>query len=235
MTDVSMTDSVVQQFWVAMAALGLGMTMGVVYDAYRAVTSGKTGRWLKRLAAVLDVLFWLICLIAVLWFGMTVGRGELRIYAVVTFFAGGWLYRRWISPLVRRLLRKIFGGIYWLVRFCLSPIIAALCKMHNAWRLEQARKFTAKNKRGTRRVWRKTVIDIQRRTTHAEKGTRKKRVAVGETRHRGFFAVRRHVAHQQSGELQSSATTDSRAARAVSSPAFGQRRYQSTKRAGFRL
>lgn len=89
-----------------------GAGVGLIFDLYRVSRGLIRPRWL--LTALGDLLFWL--LVAVLTYGvlLQVNSGEVRVFVFLGLFIGLFLYYRFVSTLV---IRLVLNTILFLKRF----------------------------------------------------------------------------------------------------------------------
>lgn len=83
------------------AALGAGLA--AFWDLLAAIR--LEGGLRRRGTAVLDILFWLAALPCFLLFFLRYTDGRLRAYLPLGMLAGGWVWRRTLSPPVLRMMR----------------------------------------------------------------------------------------------------------------------------------
>jgi hypothetical protein len=129
----------------AAAALALGAALGVVYDLLRALSvkagpavTGKKRFAASVFAAALDVFFWMLAVLAVFWYAMTVGGGQLRLYMLALTAMGTLLYRYTAGSRIRGLLTVYLGLLKRLCAAVLAPLRVLLlwaAKLRNAVRL----------------------------------------------------------------------------------------------------
>jgi spore cortex biosynthesis protein YabQ len=108
-------------------ALLLGAGLGFVYDFMR-ITRGRVP--LRGITAGLDVLFWAVCAAASFWFAMSVGGGELRVFAMVAISLGIVLYFTLLSSFVRTIGFVISDGLAELFKVIFRPIFGVAKKIH---------------------------------------------------------------------------------------------------------
>lgn len=114
-------------------ALGTGLCLGLVYDLLRPF---RRGRWS---AALSDLIFSLINLLALLAFSLYAGRGRLRIFAVAAVFFGLclwlWAFSRPFCAVQTRILRILLAPARILRRGCrrLFGKFFKFCKKHIAF------------------------------------------------------------------------------------------------------
>jgi spore cortex biosynthesis protein YabQ len=98
--------------WAAMGLMmGSGLILGVVLDVYRALKIRLHLRgWVVSLV---DLLYWTGSALLVFALLMWSNRGELRFYLVVAVLLGFFLYHRWFTRPVLRIIRRIIAGVEW--------------------------------------------------------------------------------------------------------------------------
>ena len=125
------------QAYQAATAWLFGMGIGICYDilkAFRLVfLKGKRGIFL-------DILFSLMLLVALLFQGMYLGRGSLRIFMLLANFLGLLVYFRVLSVYVLLVLEKVLVKVLKIVQFILGPI-AKICAKSRKVYIMQKRAF----------------------------------------------------------------------------------------------
>ena len=101
----------------------LGALLGLVYDGMRTL---RRSIRLGALAFMLDVLFWLGAVSALFALTLLRDSGEVRIYHMLAFLAGGGLYFGTLSRLVLPILLWAAGLVRSIWRFFTAPIRAVL-------------------------------------------------------------------------------------------------------------
>ena len=101
----------------------LGVLLGLVYDGMRTLRR-SIRLWI--LAFVLDVLFWLGAVAALFALTLLRDSGEVRIYHMLAFLAGGGLYFVSLSRLVLPALLWTAGMVRSVWRFFTAPVRALL-------------------------------------------------------------------------------------------------------------
>lgn len=98
----------------------LGVALGVLYDLFRVLRAYiKPGR---VVTAVLDVLYWVLAVCALIGFVLTVSGGQMRWYVLVGAFCGGFVYMCTISGLFFRAVRIIIKLCIRLLRALVKPL-----------------------------------------------------------------------------------------------------------------
>ena len=116
-------------------ALLLGVGLGIIYDAFKAVRLGaRRSRAGKVLTAAADILFCAVMALALFSFGLGPGEGSLRAFMLRCTGCGWGLYALTLSPLALR----FFGFVVkWLCKAA-APGLRCLSKL-------QKNKFFQKN------------------------------------------------------------------------------------------
>lgn len=109
-----MTETLSRQALEFLAAGGLGMLLGLLYDLGRGLRREKPG-----LTVLMDILFALVFFLG-LWL-MSIYTWGLRLYQVLGAALGGSLYFLTVSPVMLGLFRKLFRGMGRIWAFALSP------------------------------------------------------------------------------------------------------------------
>jgi hypothetical protein len=104
----------------AMAAL-LGGFAGLFYDALAIIAMRVRFNFIR---ALFDVLFCLSVVFALFGFAMTVGGGELRLFALLAFGLGALAYYLTLSGFVRSIGGFVLDTLIKAVLFLLSPLFA---------------------------------------------------------------------------------------------------------------
>jgi len=98
----------------------LGVGLGVTYDLFRLlrvyVNAGKV------ITAVLDVVYWICAIIALITFILTVSAGNMRWYVLVGAFCGGFVYMCTVSRLFFRTFDIIIKIVIRLLRLIVKPM-----------------------------------------------------------------------------------------------------------------
>ena len=98
----------------------LGVLLGVMYDVFRLLrTYIKPGRFFT---AVLDVVYWLVAILALLAFVLTFSQGQMRWYVLLGAFSGGFVYICTFSRLFFRTIDIIIKLCIRLLRWLVKPI-----------------------------------------------------------------------------------------------------------------
>lgn len=111
--------SVSHQLIEAAASIFLGLAAGFLYDVFRTVRYEVKS---KLLTQALDLLFWVMCSIALFFLGLSVGNGQQRISMTVLSFIGGAVYFALFSRPVLFILEKISGFIKTICRIIAVPV-----------------------------------------------------------------------------------------------------------------
>jgi spore cortex biosynthesis protein YabQ len=110
-----MAVSVSEQLMQAAAALLAGGGLGLLYDVFRAL------RRRLRLAALVDLLFWLCVAAALFTLGLA-GPGSARLFVLACAGLGAALYFSLLSAPVLAALDFLLGLSGRALRFCLRPL-----------------------------------------------------------------------------------------------------------------
>jgi len=113
--------SIYDQIIAFAVTIAIGFLAGILFDVYRIIR----GLWQpKRIGTFIgDVIFWFImtCLVFIL---LLLGNwGELRIYVFIGITTGYFLYLKYFSKKVQRLIRKIFIFTFKLFRYLWTGFI----------------------------------------------------------------------------------------------------------------
>ena len=126
----------------------LGIYLGVLFDVIRTVrTYMPKRRWIT---AVFDAVFWLIAVISLLGFVMTVSGGKMRWYVLAGAFCGGFVYMAALSGIVYKVLVSVIAVMKKILRLATRPIYLLLGSI---WRC--AKKSGQKTEARLREVMRK--------------------------------------------------------------------------------
>ena len=102
----------------------LGLCLGVLFDVIRTVrTYMPRKRWIT---AVFDVLFWLIAVISLLGFVMTVSGGKMRWYVLAGAFCGGFVYMAALSEIVYKILVSVIAVMRKILHLMTRPVYLLL-------------------------------------------------------------------------------------------------------------
>ena len=153
MTEVYVANPITVQSTGFLYSLFLGVILGAVYDLFRVLRSFLPRR--KVTDALLDVLYWIIAIISLLLFVLTVSGGIMRWYVLLGVFGGGFLYMASLSVIVFRslrasvlILKKLLGMMTYPLYFVLSRSFRAAKKAAgNMERKIRERKNKRKDKR----------------------------------------------------------------------------------------
>jgi len=100
--------SLANQLMCAALSLALGAAAGLLYDVLHEM---RTMFRSVLISALMDILFWMVCIAAVFMLAMTAGQGELRIYMVAGIAGGGAIYLSTVSRAVRTILRRVTRAV----------------------------------------------------------------------------------------------------------------------------
>ena len=98
----------------------LGVALGILYDIFAIVRSYLPAK--KVIAAIFDVFFWIISIVALLAFVMLVSGGRMRWYVLIGSFLGIFLYKSTISALFFRSIRIIISISIKLLNLLVRPL-----------------------------------------------------------------------------------------------------------------
>lgn len=99
----------------SLAALILGMQLGVVYDVFKILRI--IGLNSKIATFFEDIIFFLVSTVSFFWFYMNVTEGKFRIYPVLVAVLGFFIYEVTLGKVVVFLMKKIVGAIKKAVKF----------------------------------------------------------------------------------------------------------------------
>lgn len=137
-----------------LASVLLGCGLGILFDLLRTLRMLLPHK--SWFVALEDVLFLLVWAGAVVSFTSAFAKGDLRMYYILGNIIGFVLYRLILGNPVTSLLRRIFGGIFRLLRWILRPVTALLVRIHRKCKS----KFvgSAKNLRKGKNIWSALLI-----------------------------------------------------------------------------
>ncbi len=98
----------------------LGISLGVAYDIFRLFRVHLRAG--KILTGVFDVIYWLIAVVALLMFVLTVSGGQMRWYVLLGTFGGGFVYMCTVSHLFFRASDIIIKIVIRLLNVAVKPI-----------------------------------------------------------------------------------------------------------------
>lgn len=138
-------------------SLALGVMLGVLYDIFRVARSFSPKK--QIVVAIFDILFWLISLISLLAFVLTVSGGVMRWYVLFGVFGGVFLYMASMSMIVYKTLRASVLISKKLLGMVTYPLHIALrwC-LYTAKKAEKSAEKRIREKK-IRKVKRKAVPD----------------------------------------------------------------------------
>ena len=114
----NMAQPVSYQLAVSLYSMALGVGFGLYYDFIKALRIRTRAFWLLFLC---DVIFWVPVGLALFTFGMSEGRGELRIYMLAFVCLGAVIYAYTLSRFWLRLCTLLTRGLSKLLTLCLYP------------------------------------------------------------------------------------------------------------------
>lgn len=115
---------VVDQIYAFLLIIGLGMLMGLLFDFYRTIRQVyKPGRWGTIIG---DTVFWLIITGVTYAFLLLSIWGEVRFYVFLALGAGVWIYLKYLSPSVLKILYRCFliliSAVKLMIKIILTPL-----------------------------------------------------------------------------------------------------------------
>lgn len=199
----------------AMAGL-LGVLVGLLYDALAIIA---TRLRFKLFRAVFDAIFCMCVVLLLFAFAMTVGGGELRIFALLGFALGGLLYYLVFSALVRSVGGFVLDTLIKMLLFLLSPLFALfklLKKIHKYFK-NLFHLFTKRDIIGLNALQGEKARErAYKRGGELGKGEEEKAYRLFyQARHRGFLNLRRNHTDKSSGSDKRSEKRGSSAKRAA--------------------
>lgn len=157
MTEADVDNPITVQSIEFLYSLALGVMLGVLYDIFRVVRSFSPKK--QIIVAIFDILFWIIALISLLAFVLTVSGGAMRWYVLFGVFGGGFLYMASLSVIMYKTLRTSVLISKKLLGMVTYPLYIALrwC-LHTAKKAEKSAEKKRREKK-IRKVKRKVVPD----------------------------------------------------------------------------
>ena len=105
--------------WLTFAAMILsGISMGVLFDAYRVVAAQIPVR--RYIYSALDILYWLVVTPAVFLTLYRTNQGELRIYVFIGLILGVWCYYTFFSSWTVKTVQVMYRWTVKLIKFCIA-------------------------------------------------------------------------------------------------------------------
>lgn len=92
----------------------------VVFDFFRELF--KTCRTSVAVNSILDILFWIFCIIFMWVCLLSSNDGKLRSYQIIGGVLGGILYFLSISPVMCLIFRNIFKFLQFILKILLTPV-----------------------------------------------------------------------------------------------------------------
>lgn len=102
----------------------LGLCLGVVFDVIRTVRAYMPRN--RAITAIHDVLFWLIAVISLLGFVMTVSEGKMRWYVLAGTFCGGFVYMAALSEIVYKIFVSAIAVMRKILQLTTRPVYLIL-------------------------------------------------------------------------------------------------------------
>lgn len=137
----------------------LGLYLGVLFDVIRTVrTYMPKKRWIT---AIFDALFWLVAVISLLGFVMTVSGGKMRWYVLAGAFCGGFVYMAALSEIVYKVLVCVIAAMKKVLHLITKPVYLLLgCIWRGAKKTEHKAEARLRERVKIRRMKkRKAVCD----------------------------------------------------------------------------
>lgn len=137
----------------------LGLYLGVLFDVIRTVrTYMPKKRWIT---AIFDALFWLVAVISLLGFVMTVSGGKMRWYVLAGAFSGGFVYMAALSEIVYKVLVCVIAAMKKVLHLITKPVYLLLgCIWRGAKKTEHKAEARLRERVKIRRMKkRKAVCD----------------------------------------------------------------------------
>ncbi len=137
----------------------LGLYLGVLFDVIRTVrTYMPKKRWIT---AIFDALFWLVAVISLLGFVMTVSGGKMRWYVLAGAFCGGFVYMAALSEIVYKVLVCVIAAMKKVLHLITKPVYLLLgCIWRGAKKTEHKAEVRLRERVKIRRMKkRKAVCD----------------------------------------------------------------------------
>ena len=102
----------------------LGLYLGVLFDVIRTIRAYMPRN--RLVTAIFDVLFWIIAVISLLGFVMTVSGGKMRWYVLAGAFCGGFVYMAALSEIVYRILVSVIAVMKKILHLMTRPLYLLL-------------------------------------------------------------------------------------------------------------
>ncbi len=102
----------------------LGLYLGVLFDIMRTVRAYMPRN--RVVTAIFDVLFWLIAVISLLGFVMTVSGGKMRWYVLAGAFCGGFVYMAALSEIVYKIFVSAIAVMRKILHLITRPVYLLL-------------------------------------------------------------------------------------------------------------
>ncbi len=102
----------------------LGIYLGVLFDVIRTVRAYMPRN--RAVTAIFDVLFWLIAVISLLGFVMTVSGGKMRWYVLAGAFCGGFVYMAALSEIIYKIFVSAVAVSKKVLRLTTRPVYLLL-------------------------------------------------------------------------------------------------------------
>lgn len=96
------------QFYVFFACLSIGALCGILYSIFSLIKYFVHNNYLR---VILDVVFYLLSFCVYLFLGYNLHFPSLRIYMIVGFFVGLFLYAKSLHIILANSLKKLYNKI----------------------------------------------------------------------------------------------------------------------------
>lgn len=151
-----------------------GVALGVLYDIFAILRSYLPAK--KMFAALFDVLFWIIAIVALLAFVMLVTGGRMRWYVLVGSFLGIFLYKSTISALFFRSIRIIISVCIKILHLSVRPLyLLSAWLYHIAQRAWRGSCNMMRKKRAKSRTKKLEKNERKQKRRYAKRGKQKKK------------------------------------------------------------
>ncbi len=145
----------------------LGLYLGVLFDVIRTFRAYMPRN--RVATALFDVLFWMIAVISLLAFVMTVSGGRMRWYVLLGAFCGGFVYMAALSEIVYKIFISVVSALRKILHLITRPLY-----LFFRWIWRNAKKTERKTEARIREGVRKRRTEKRKAGINGSKKTKKK-------------------------------------------------------------
>lgn len=102
----------------------LGLCLGVLFDVVKTARSYAPKK--KAVTALFDILFWLVAIVSLCAFTLTVSGGRMRWYVLFGVLAGGFVYTSALSMIVFKVMRASVSAVRKVLSLITRPLYLLL-------------------------------------------------------------------------------------------------------------